>query len=108
MKLLIIFLISTLGLPTNNSERDKHPYSIQVVATVHETSEDYVTLLVEEVIDYGSKIYVLPQEGDKLTVRLPARRSPENKTTIIIQLQEKISVGANPSSYIMVDYRTIE
>jgi hypothetical protein len=103
MKLLIIFLISTLALPTNNLERDKHPYSIQVVATVHETSEDYVTLLVEEVIDYGSKIYVLPQEGDKLTVRLP-----ENKTTIIIQLQEKISVGANPSSYIMVDYRTIE
>jgi hypothetical protein len=108
MKLLIILLLLTFNMPANDLEKDKHPYSIQLLATVQEKSEDYVTLHIEEVIDYGSKVYVLPQEGEKLTVRLPARRSPENNTTIIIQLQEKISVGANPSSYIMVDYRTIE
>jgi hypothetical protein len=108
MKLLIILMLSTFNWPTNDLENDKHPYSIQLVATVQEKSEDFVTLHIEEIIDYGSKIYILPQEGEKLTVRLPARRPPENNTTIIIRLQEKISVGANPSSYIMVDYRTIE
>ena len=108
MKLLVICLLTAFNVPTDDLNNETPPYSIQLVATVQEKNEDFVTLHVDEVIDYGSKIYVLPQECDELTVRLPASRSPQNHTTIIIDLRERISVGANPSSYIMLDYRTIE
>jgi len=105
MKLLAIIMLSMLNLTTRNSP---DPHTILLVATVEETSEDFIRVEIEEVMKYGSKIYVLPEEGDKITVRLPARRPPENNTTIMIELREKISLGPIQSSYIMLDYQTIK
>jgi hypothetical protein len=105
MKLLLIILLSLLNFTSGDSS---DPHSILLAATVTDTNEDFIRLEIEGVMKYGNKIYVLPEEGDEITVRLPSRRPPEKHSRILIELREKVSVGPVPSSYIMLDYQTIE
>lgn len=83
------------------------PHSIRAIATVKSADFDYVVIVIENVIAYSRGVTATPLQGDELTVRLPGRNKPENESRIEIDLKESIEVGAMPSSYIMLDYRTI-
>jgi hypothetical protein len=84
------------------------PHSLRAIAKVKSADYDYMVIIIENVVSYSRGVTATPVQGDELTVRLPGRNKPENDSRIEVDLKESIEVGAMPSSYIMLDYRTID
>jgi hypothetical protein len=84
------------------------PHSIRAIATVKSADYDHMIIVIENVVAYSRGVTATPLQGDELTVRLPGRNKPEHDTRIEVDLKESIDVGALPSSYIVLAYRTID
>jgi hypothetical protein len=97
---------SQVTLETDSTELPSH--SVRVIASVKSADFDYMTIVVEHVVSYTRGLSATPAQGDELTVRLPGRNKPENESRIEVDLKESIDIGATPSSYIVLAYRTIE
>jgi hypothetical protein len=110
--LLLVFFGTFYGNSQINSalkdSTDLPPHSVRVIATVKSADFDYMVIVIEYVVAYSRGISATPMQGDELTVRLPGRNKPEIESRIEVDLKESIDVGAMPSSYIMLDYRSIE
>lgn len=87
---------------------DLPPHSIRLIATVKHADADMMVIIVEHLVTYTRGATTAPETGSELTVRLPGRNKPETNSRIEVDLKEKLDVGAMPSSYIMLGYRTIE
>jgi hypothetical protein len=83
-------------------------HSLTAIAKVKSAEYDYMVIVIENVVAYSRGISATPMQGDELTVRLPGRNKPQHDSRIEVDLKESIDVGALPSSYIMLDYRTID
>jgi hypothetical protein len=83
-------------------------HSLRAIATVKSADYDYMVIVIETVVSYSRGITATPVQGDELTVRLPGRNKPQNDSRIEVDLKESIDLGAMPTSYIMLDYRTID
>jgi hypothetical protein len=116
MKLLLISIFfSLLPYAPGSSQQvlvkkdttDLRSHSIRLIANVKDMDQDYIVIVVEQVLSYSLGIMVTPETGDEIVVRLPGREMPKKESRIEIDLQENIEVGALPSGYIMLEYRTI-
>jgi hypothetical protein len=96
---MTIFSQDTTELPS---------HSFRAIAKVKSADYEYMVIVIENVVSYSRGISATPSEGDEITVRLPGRNKPEAETRIEVDLKESIDLGAMPTSYIMLDYRTIE
>jgi hypothetical protein len=116
MKYLATFLLVMMTAFAGNSQvttivsdsTELPSHSLRAIATVKSADYDYMVIVIENVVSYSRGITATPMQGDELTVRLPGRNKPQNDSRIEVDLKESIEVGAMPSSYIMLDYRTID
>jgi hypothetical protein len=114
LTVLIFLLVSTSisvnsqDVPTTEDSSDLPAHSIRVIAKVISSDYDYMVITVEQVVAYGSGTNTTPQSGEEIPVRLPGREKPDEGSRIEVDLKEKIDVGAMPTSYIMLNYKTIE
>ena len=83
-------------------------HSLRAIATVKSADYEQMIIVIETIVSYSRGVTAMPSEGDELTVRLPGRNKPDTESTIEVDLKESLDVGALPSSYIMLDYRTID
>jgi hypothetical protein len=83
-------------------------HSLRVIARVADSTPDYMLIVIERVTETSPGLSSMPQDEEEIWVRLPGRDMPRKETRIEADLQEKIEVGAMPSSYILLGYRTIE
>jgi hypothetical protein len=79
-----------------------------MVAKVISVSPEVMTIKVENVVTYSDGVAALPEKDDEIVVRLLGHNTPELESRIEVNVKEKIDIGALPSSYIMLDYKTIE
>lgn len=84
------------------------PHGLRLIATVRNPGTDVMVIQVEHIVEYSRGVTSTPSTGDEITVRLPGRNSPGENARIEVDLMEKIDIGAMPSSYIMLNFRTIE
>lgn len=105
MKIFVVLLLNLFSLVNPAPENEA---TLKLIGTIEERNENYLTLKIEEVVALGTDIRVVPDEGDRIIVRLPGQRPPENHTRVVIELQENIEVGGTQSAYIMKRYHTIE
>jgi len=103
----VISVNSQDTIPTSD-DADISEGSIRLIAKVVQADYDYMTIEVEDIIGYGKGVTAAPAKGEEITVKLPGRDKPKNETRIEVDLKEKIDVGALPTSYIVLEYRTIE
>jgi hypothetical protein len=115
MKMLAVislFLLSTFPVNSQVSyEGDSTSlpsHSVRAIATVKSADYDYMVIVIEHVVSYSRGVTITPNQGDEITVRLPGRNKPQNNSRIEVDLKESIEVGALPSAYIMLDFRTID
>jgi hypothetical protein len=115
MKIIAVILFLSFTALNGNSQTtieadstELPSHSIRIIAKVKSADYDYMTLVVENVVEYSRGAGNTPQQGDEITVRLPGRSKPQNDTRIEADLKESIELGAVPSSYIALDFRTIE
>ena len=87
---------------------DLPAHSIRAIAKVRSAEYDYMVIVIENVVSYSRGVTSTPVEGDELTVRLPGRNKPAIDSRIEVDLKESIDVGAMPSSYIALDFRSID
>lgn len=110
--LLLVFIVFSSKSQMNDlvvqDTVDLPPHSIRAIATVKSADFDYMVIVIENVIAYSRGVTATPLQGDEITVRLPGRNKPQNESRIEVDLKESIELGAMPSSYIMIDYRTID
>ena len=104
MSLLVVIILSIFTTTGNQRVASD---GLRLIGTVEEKNENFLTLKIEEVVGFGSQIYVVPEEGDEITVSLPGQRPPEDQTRIVIDIKEKTEVGESPSGYLMTSYETI-
>ena len=83
-------------------------HSLRAIATVKDADYDFMTIVVENVVAYSRGVTSTPTAGDELIVRLPGRNKPKTDSRIEVDLQESIDLGAAPSSYLALGFRTIE
>lgn len=107
---VLTFTISVNSQDTipNPNDADINEGSIRLIAKVLQADYNYMTIKVEDIVGYGEGVTAAPAKGDELTVKLPGRDKPMNETRIEVDLKEKIDIGALPTSYIVLDFRTIE
>ena len=116
MKCLISILLVCLTIISSNSQvspitddsTELPSHSMRLIASVKSADYNYMTIVVESVVSYTRGISATPAQGDELTVRLPGRNKPEDASRIEVDLKESIDIGAVPSSYIVLEFRTIE
>ena len=90
------------------ADGDLPSHSMTVVATVENIGTEIMTIKVEHVVTSTNGIGILPDEGDEISVKVSEDNSPSVDSRIEVDLKEKIDVGAQPTSYIMLGFRTIE
>jgi hypothetical protein len=116
MKYLITILLVVVTAFAGNSQistitedsTDLPSHSLRAIAKVKSADYDQMVIVIENVVAYSRGITTIPIPGDELIVRLPARNKPQNESRIEVDLKESIDVGALPSSYIVLDFRTID
>lgn len=105
MKIFVVLLLNLFSIvnpaPANEA-------TLRLIGTIEEKNENYLALKIEEVVAFGTAIRVVPDEGDRIIVRLPGQRPPENHSRVVIDVQENIEIGGTQSAYIMKRYQTIE
>jgi hypothetical protein len=108
--LVFVVVLTTVSqeIMTVQDTTELPPHSLTAIATVKNAEYDYMVIVIENVVAYSRGITATPMPGDELTVRLPGRNKPQHESRIEVDLKESIDVGAMPSAYIMLDYRTIE
>lgn len=115
MRYLIVLVLITFASFSGNSQvtvvddsTELPAHSLRAIAKVKSADYDYMVIVIENVVSYSRGISATPEEGDEITVRLPGRNKPRNETRIEVDLKESIDLGAMPTSYIVLDFRTIE
>lgn|SRR5690606_584773 len=81
---------------------------VRLIASVTDTSHEYLLIAVEEIVSYSSTVHATPNVGDEIYVRLAGGGRPDMQSRIDVDLQEKVEVGEIPCAYVMVDYRTLD
>ena len=104
----IVVSVNSQDTLPNPNDADINEGSIRLIAKVLQADYDYMTIRVEDIVGYGAGVTAAPAKGEELTVKLPGRDKPKNETRIEVDLKEKIDIGALPTSYIVLDFRTIE
>jgi len=112
--ILLLFLLVFSAAVRSQDSTDVDDYehlpahSLRLIATVVNPGTDVMVIHVEHVVEYSRGVTSTPNTGDEIAVRLPGRNSPAENARIEVDLMEKIDIGALPSSYIMLNFRTIE
>jgi hypothetical protein len=116
MRMLLISLI-VLSSMAVKAQEDKPmaydtlniaPGTLRVIAEVKSADERMVVLQIDSLIGYGQGVLTVLNAGDEVTARLPGQNKPEVSSKINVDLREKMDVGALPSSYILLHYKTVE
>lgn len=94
--------------PVESDSTNLPSYSLRVIASVKSADEDHAVIGVENIVSYSSGATAAPEEGEEITVRLPGRNRLPIDARIEADIKESIEVGALPSGYILLDFRTIQ
>lgn len=111
---LIVYTFASVALYAQDAPAIPHdtldipPNALRVVAEVISADEQMAVLKIEQVVGQGRGVITMLNQGDEITVRMPGRNKPEVKAKIEVDIREKMDVGAMPSSYILLTFRTVE
>src|SRR4051812_15167716 len=107
MKLALIYFLTFFAVIAMAAWQNSSS-TLQVTGHVVDHTNNAVMIRISDIVSVGDNISVIPASGETIMVRVAGERKPKKGSIVIIDLREQISVGENPSSYLMLAYRTVE
>jgi hypothetical protein len=91
-------------LPDTTSLADR---TLRVIGEVKNVDEKMMVVKIQSVVAHRNASAWMRQ-GEELNIRLTGQGRPQVGSIIAADLKEKAEVGETPSSYLLLDYKTID
>lgn len=94
-----VILQDTINIPPN---------TLRAIAYVVSADDQMVVLKIEQVTGYGKDVNTIFNKDDMISAQMPGKNKPEVNAKVMVDLKEKLNVGAITSSYILLTFKTVD